>query len=140
MEKEGQNTPILLGEMLTKRVFEFRLLEYESDPENPMDLIPVITRARNLSEDSLELIVNGTTYVFSHDYTFFSSNDLVGGYIELKSSGEILFAFQTEHSHEESSEYWNRVKSVDIFVVGSWIDDFRMVYQQAEKRAAAERS
>lgn len=123
-----------LDEIFVKLIFDFDLLEYKTEPQDPRDLIPAITHSRVLGEGSLELVINQRTYVLSHEYTFFASNDLVGGYIELTSMGRTLFALQTEHSHEDSVEHWNRPKSVDEFVEGDWIDDFRLLYRQAQER------
>ena len=123
-----------LDEMFMKLCFDYGLLEYQPEPQELRDSIPAITRSRILREGSLELVINQTTYVLSHEYTFFGSNDLVGGYIELASLGRTLFVLQTEHFHPDSEEYWNEPKSVDVFVEGPWIEDFRLVYRQAEER------
>lgn len=136
MNRADRVRELQLDEIFIKLIFDYDLLEYQPEPQDPRDSIPAITRARILGEGSLELIINQTSYVLSHEYTFFGSNDLVGGFIELISRGRTLFALQTEHSHEDSEEYWNKPKSVDVFIEGPWVDDFRLVYQGAQERAA----
>jgi|SRR5882762_5226310 len=110
-----------------KLIFDYDLLEYQPEPQHRRDLIPAITSSRILREGSVELVINQNSFALSHECTFFGSNDLVGGYIELTSLGRTLFALQTEHSHEDSEAHWNKPKSVDIFIEGPWIDDFRLV-------------
>src|SRR5690348_12267778 len=122
-----------LGGLLVTLCFDYDLLAYKPEPDQPRRSIPAITSARVKSEGCVELVINETPYVLIHQYTFFSSNDLVGGYIQLSRFDEILFVVQTEHSHEDSDEYWNEAKSVDVLVNGPWIDDFLLVYRQVQE-------
>lgn len=136
MNRADRVRELHLDEIFVKLIFEYDLLEYQSEGPAPHNSIQAITHSRALREGSVELVINQTAYVLSHEYTFFASNDIVGGYIELAGQGQTLFALQTEHSHEDSEEYWNKPKSVDVFIEGPWVDDFRLVYQEAQERAA----
>jgi hypothetical protein len=118
-----------VGEMFCELCFDYDLL---TSPH----ALPAITGAHTIGDTSIELIINRTAYILRHEYTFFSSNDFIGGYIELTCSGQTLFALQTEHSHEDSGECWNKPKSVDEFVEGPWIEDFLEVYRQAQEEAS----
>lgn len=122
--------------MFCELCFKYALLQYEVEFEEPEYLIPAITHASIINENSIELVINHTTYVLTRNWTIrFTAT--AGGYIEVTRSGQTLLSIQIEESLvDDDSEVWN--ERVDEFIEGSWLDDFRLVYRQVQKRERQE--
>jgi hypothetical protein len=77
-----------VAEMFCELCFKYALIEYEVEFEEPEYLIPAITHSRRITYNSVELVINHTTYVVVREWTIrFTAS--AGGYIEV-TSGSLL--------------------------------------------------
>lgn len=135
-ERKNRTRELGVDKLISSLYFDHGLRHYTAGMHHEHQRYKIMSDAKELGHDSMQLTINGKNYVLTYiDRWSIHVPDYHCGDLELSLDGKTLLSLLISADIEEYGTFY---KPVDIkaFIEGEWITDFEELKQQVLEREA----